>query len=198
LKAFLLDPFHIYLSMALGRFSSFLILFTVGRTPGTGSQSVPSQLPTHRTTQSQNKRTQTSMPWVGFEAAHPAFERAKTVHALDRAATVIGTPSIYPSKIHHTNFPLWYKSRKTSAEVGGAPDFCRVKLLSLQITRCTFKLGQTVIWKSFSHHSFLFSSLTCSELSRIYLKLRILISYQFPSVYDFTWIFHSSVPLTVC
>jgi hypothetical protein len=30
------------------------------------------------------------MPLVGFEPTIPAFERAKTVHALDRAATVIG------------------------------------------------------------------------------------------------------------
>jgi hypothetical protein len=28
--------------------------------------------------------------WVGFEHTIPAFERTKTVHALDRAATVIG------------------------------------------------------------------------------------------------------------
>jgi hypothetical protein len=33
------------------------------------------------------------MPWVGFEPTIPAFERAKTVHALDSAATVIGTTS---------------------------------------------------------------------------------------------------------
>jgi hypothetical protein len=32
------------------------------------------------------------MPWLGFEPTIPAFERAKTVHALDRAATVIGFP----------------------------------------------------------------------------------------------------------
>jgi hypothetical protein len=44
----------------------------------------------HRTKQTQNKRTQTSMPWVEFEPMLPVFERAKTVHALDRAATVIG------------------------------------------------------------------------------------------------------------
>jgi hypothetical protein len=31
------------------------------------------------------------MPPVGFETTIPVFERAKTVHALDRAATVIGT-----------------------------------------------------------------------------------------------------------
>jgi hypothetical protein len=30
------------------------------------------------------------MPWVGFELTIPVFERAKMVHALDRAATVIG------------------------------------------------------------------------------------------------------------
>jgi hypothetical protein len=30
------------------------------------------------------------MPRVGFEPMIPAFERAKTVYALDRAATVIG------------------------------------------------------------------------------------------------------------
>jgi hypothetical protein len=47
-------------------------------------------LPTHRTAQIRNKRTQTSMPRVGFEPTIPAFERAKTVHALDRAVTMIG------------------------------------------------------------------------------------------------------------
>jgi hypothetical protein len=30
------------------------------------------------------------MPQVGFEHTIPAFKGAKTVHALDRAATVIG------------------------------------------------------------------------------------------------------------
>jgi hypothetical protein len=30
------------------------------------------------------------MPWVGFETSILVFERAKTVHALNRAATVIG------------------------------------------------------------------------------------------------------------
>jgi hypothetical protein len=34
------------------------------------------------------------MPWVGFEPTIPAFERAKTVHALDRAATVTGISAI--------------------------------------------------------------------------------------------------------
>jgi hypothetical protein len=30
------------------------------------------------------------MPLMGFEPTTPVFERAKTVHGLDRAATVIG------------------------------------------------------------------------------------------------------------
>jgi hypothetical protein len=33
---------------------------------------------------------QTPMPWVGLEPTIPASERAKTVHALDRSATVTG------------------------------------------------------------------------------------------------------------
>jgi hypothetical protein len=36
-----------------------------------------------------NKRTQTFMPRVRYEPTTPVFERAKTVHALDRAVTVI-------------------------------------------------------------------------------------------------------------
>jgi hypothetical protein len=30
------------------------------------------------------------MPWMGFEPTIPASERAKTVHVLDRSATVTG------------------------------------------------------------------------------------------------------------
>jgi hypothetical protein len=67
----------------------FLHLDTVCRT-WTGDQPVARPLATHRTTQTHNKRTQTSMPRLGLEPTIPAFERAKTVHALDRAATVIG------------------------------------------------------------------------------------------------------------
>jgi hypothetical protein len=52
-------------------------------------QPVASHLPTHRITQTQNKRTQTSIPWVWFEPTIPVFERPKTVHALNHAATVI-------------------------------------------------------------------------------------------------------------
>jgi hypothetical protein len=71
-------------------FFSILILYTVGRTPWTGDQPVTRPLPADRTAQTQNKRTQTSMPRVGFEPTIPVFERATTVDVLDRAATVIG------------------------------------------------------------------------------------------------------------
>jgi hypothetical protein len=75
----------------------FLILHTVCRTTWTGDKTVARPLPKHRTTQTQNKRRETFMPWVGFEPTIPAFERAKTVHALDCAATVIRVPYLIPS-----------------------------------------------------------------------------------------------------
>jgi hypothetical protein len=45
---------------------------------------------THGTAETQNKCTQTSMSQVRYEARIPAFQRAKTFHALYHAATVIG------------------------------------------------------------------------------------------------------------
>jgi hypothetical protein len=76
--------------MDLGRFCSFFIFYTVGRTNWTGDQPVAKPLPAYRTAQTQNQSTLTSMPQVRFEPMIPVFERSKTVHALDRAATVIG------------------------------------------------------------------------------------------------------------
>jgi hypothetical protein len=76
----------IYLSMVLQPFFrpwplfQFLNLNTVGSTPWTRDQAVTRPLPTHRTTQTQNKRAQTS--------TIPLFERVKTVHALDRDRTL--------------------------------------------------------------------------------------------------------------
>jgi hypothetical protein len=67
----------------LGRFFSFLILYTVGRTPWTGDQTAARSIPTHRTTQTQNKHTQTSMTWAGFEPTNPALDRATTAIGLD-------------------------------------------------------------------------------------------------------------------
>jgi hypothetical protein len=77
------------LMLDLGRFFSFLILYTVSRTAWTGDQPVARPLHTHRTTQTKNKRTQTYVPWVGFELTILVFERAQTVRVLNRAATLI-------------------------------------------------------------------------------------------------------------
>jgi hypothetical protein len=38
------------------------------------------------------------MPQVGFEYTIPVFEREKTVHVLDRAATVIGSHDNLPGE----------------------------------------------------------------------------------------------------
>jgi hypothetical protein len=46
-------------------------------------------LPAQRTAQTQNKRTQTSITQVGFEPTISVFVWAKTVHALDSAASVM-------------------------------------------------------------------------------------------------------------
>jgi hypothetical protein len=49
-----------------------------------GDQPITRPLPVHRTAQKQNKRTQTSMPRLGFEHMIPVFGQAKIVHALTR------------------------------------------------------------------------------------------------------------------
>jgi hypothetical protein len=87
-----------YLSTAL---QPFHWTYTVSRTPLTGDQHVGKPLPTHRTTQTQNKRTQTLIPGVGFEPTIPVFERAKTDHAVDRGATVIGIRNLLVYKYKH-------------------------------------------------------------------------------------------------
>jgi hypothetical protein len=88
----------VYLSIYLQYFCctlaisfSSLILYTVGWTTWTGDQPVTRPLPTHRTTETQNRRTQTSMPWVGFEPTISVFQRTETVHISHPAATVIGS-----------------------------------------------------------------------------------------------------------
>jgi hypothetical protein len=44
------------------------------------------------------------MPQVGFEPTIPVLERAKTVHALDRAVTVIGRKVSYMGEIESVDF----------------------------------------------------------------------------------------------
>jgi hypothetical protein len=84
------------LSMALQPFRPWPLFPILSYTQSVGllgRRISPSQAATftNRTTQAYNKRTQTYMPRVGFESTIPVFERAKTVHVLDRAATVTGT-----------------------------------------------------------------------------------------------------------
>jgi hypothetical protein len=43
----------------------------------------------------QNKSIQIFMLQVGFEPMIPVFQRAKTVHALDRGASAIGLVAVY-------------------------------------------------------------------------------------------------------
>jgi hypothetical protein len=66
------------------------LFFTDSKDPWTSDQPITRPLPAHRTTQTQNKRTQTFMSRVGFGPTIPVSERAKTVHTLDHSATVIG------------------------------------------------------------------------------------------------------------
>jgi hypothetical protein len=88
-NSIILDLGTVCLSMALQPFVGpwppfqFLNLFTQ-------SVGLLGRESAHRTTQTQNKRTQTSMPQVGFEPKTRVFERAKTIHALNRAVTVKG------------------------------------------------------------------------------------------------------------
>jgi hypothetical protein len=77
----------------LGPFlSSLIFLHSRYDFLGRGNQPLARPLSEHRTAQTQKKRTQTSILQVGFELTIPMFERAKTVYALDRLATVIGVP----------------------------------------------------------------------------------------------------------
>jgi hypothetical protein len=86
----------VYLSMVLQPFVgpwlvfSFLIFYTVCRVLLTGNQIVAGPLSTHMSAQTQTERTQASMLLVGFEPMILVLERGKKIHALDRAATVIG------------------------------------------------------------------------------------------------------------
>jgi hypothetical protein len=99
----------IYLSMALQPLwvsAAYLVSsIHIGRISRTGDQPVSMPLPTNRTTQTLNKRTQC----VGFEPTFPAFERAKIYHALEYGATAmdysyIKETELYNNKINNRLF----------------------------------------------------------------------------------------------
>jgi hypothetical protein len=73
----------------LGRSFSFLIYTQSVGLLGRGSSHRKAAIYT------QNKRTQTSMPWVRFEPTIPVFEQAKRVDALDRSVTAVGKGGIF-------------------------------------------------------------------------------------------------------
>jgi hypothetical protein len=66
----------------------FLIIQTVGRTPWAGDQPTARTLPTQGNTKRIN--VDDIHAFSGIRTHHPSVKRAKTVHALDRAATLIG------------------------------------------------------------------------------------------------------------
>jgi hypothetical protein len=65
---------------------SFLTLYTVGRTPWMGDQPVARPLPTHRTTQTQNKRTRNTDVHVlsGIRAHDPSVRTSEDNSCLRR------------------------------------------------------------------------------------------------------------------
>jgi hypothetical protein len=88
--------------LGLGRLFSFFIFYTVGRTLGrvislTQGRSLHT-----------GQHIQTSIPQLGFEPTIPVFERAKTVHALDGAAIVIGLSNSDVPKMHINHIALYY------------------------------------------------------------------------------------------
>jgi hypothetical protein len=103
------------------RFTSVTRSRTVGRTPWTGDQLVarPLCVHKHRKTHTQHKH-QTSMPEEGFESTITASKRAKTVHALDRSATVTGTVIHYPVLINLTTIRRYTAQVTNSIVVYGA------------------------------------------------------------------------------
>jgi hypothetical protein len=80
-------PWLYNLLLGLGRFFSFLI--HTQSVELLGREISPFQAPACTLNNTNAECTQTSMSQVGFKPKAPVFERAKTVLALDRAATVI-------------------------------------------------------------------------------------------------------------
>jgi hypothetical protein len=99
---------HIWHSWnALFHFSFLIVGHSVGLL-GLGIGPVARPVSTHTTVQAHIKSRQT-MPLLGFEPTIPAFEKAKTVHALDRAATANGLSLIYIKIFCNGEWKLWNK-----------------------------------------------------------------------------------------
>jgi hypothetical protein len=108
-------------------------------------------LPIHRTTQTQNKRTQTSMPRAGFEPTTPVFEWAKTAHALDRAATVIdylllSFPNIFLLSFHNETCTTVVTCLQIIGEGVCKLEWHRGNWLILTVTSCEVVINALLLW----------------------------------------------------
>jgi hypothetical protein len=128
------------------------------------------------------------MPWVGFEPPISAFERAKTVHALDGAVTVIGRSLItrpiiqfiaWSSKalaVFVTRYKiLWILARDIRSHF--APPEVSTRILSLRISRSVQSLH---IWSQLilSCLSIVVMDQFAARISIITVRwLRVLIRY---------------------
>jgi hypothetical protein len=131
----------------------FLNPYTVRRAPWKGDEPNARPLPAHRRTQTQNKRTQISMLRVGFEATIPVFERAKTVHTLDRAATVIGIEHVQTSYKNKEMYIIWILIIQFSYYLFrcwlNSPKASYIVSRSEELTLTKYKTGsiyETLIW----------------------------------------------------
>jgi hypothetical protein len=62
---------------------SFLMLYTVGKTPSMGDQPVARLIPTHKTTQTENKRTQTDIHALSRIRTHdPSVQASQDISCL--------------------------------------------------------------------------------------------------------------------
>jgi hypothetical protein len=72
--------------------------WTVDRTPWAGDQLVARPLPVYNHRKTHTRTLKHPCPGWGLEPTIPASEREKTVHALDRPATVTGKEELLPTK----------------------------------------------------------------------------------------------------
>jgi hypothetical protein len=115
---------------------------------------------------------QTFMPWVGFEPTIPASEWAKTVHALDRAATVIGWDQFRHSKVNmadaqtHTQDKSAWATRVSHSR--GAEDVQIRQNLDIDF------LFAVKVWKSVQISTSIFSSPSrCENPSKSRLRFSL-------------------------
>jgi hypothetical protein len=123
----------------LGRFFSFLTFTQPVSLLGRGIS--PSQgRYLHAEQHKHIINAQISMAQVGFEPTIPVFERAKRVHALYRAATVISNPLNYTLHISHieSESESLYDWRFTSNQFVLAPSPLRLtaRILFSQLNTC--------------------------------------------------------------